>query len=105
MVFDGNTIDFENYTSANLATQSTLWRAQTQTKKLSVFAEEFFRRVAEATGAPIMLRKRELFRLIEQLGAGSIDPEVMLKLDAIQCLLLPANIAALPAPTNSEDVG
>jgi ABC-type branched-subunit amino acid transport system ATPase component len=105
MVFDGNTIDFENYTSANLATQSTLWRAQTQTKKLSDFAEEFFRRVADATGTPIMLRKRELFRLIERLGAGSIDPEVMLKLDAIQCLLLPANIAALPAPINSEDVG
>jgi len=61
--------------------------------------------VAEATGAPIMLRKRDLFRLIERLDAGSVDPEVMLRLDAIQRLLLPANIAPLPAPINSEDVG
>jgi hypothetical protein len=52
-----------------------------------------------------MLRKRDLFRLIERLDAGSVDPEVMLRLDAIQRLLLPANIAPLPAPINSEDVG
>lgn len=89
MVFDGNDVDFENYTVANPATQSTIWRAQTQTKKLSLIAEEFFRRVADATGTPILLRKRDFFRLIERLEVGSIDPEVTSKLDAVQKLLQP----------------
>jgi ABC-type cobalamin/Fe3+-siderophores transport system ATPase subunit len=86
-IFDGNAADFENYSSANPSTQSTIWRAQTQTQKLSLVAEEFFRRVGEATGTPIPLRKRDLYRLIERQEPASIDPEVTLKLDAILQLL------------------
>jgi ABC-type cobalamin/Fe3+-siderophores transport system ATPase subunit len=86
-IFDGNAADFENYSSANPSTQSTIWRAQTQTQKLSLVAEEFFRRVGEATGTPIPLRKRDLYRLIELQEVATIDPEVTLKLDAILQLL------------------
>ena len=67
--------------------QNTLWRAQTQSRKLSLFAEEFFRRIAEATGTRIQLRKSDLYRLIERLDPASIDPEVAAKLDAILKLL------------------
>jgi energy-coupling factor transporter ATP-binding protein EcfA2 len=86
-IFDGNAADFENYSSANPSTQSTIWRAQTQTQKLSLVAEEFFRGVGEATGTPIPLRKRDLYRLIELQEVASIDPEVTLKLDAILQIL------------------
>jgi ABC-type cobalamin/Fe3+-siderophores transport system ATPase subunit len=88
-IFDGNDPDYSNYLVANPATQSTIWRAQTQTKKLSVFAEEFFRRVAEATGSSMLLRKRDLYRLVERQPPDSIDPDVNLKLDAIHQLLRP----------------
>ncbi len=88
-IFDENAADFANYTEANPATQSTIWRAQTQTIKLSLFAEEFFRRIAEATGTPMLLRKRDLYRLVERQHPDSIDPDVSLKLDAIHQLLQP----------------
>ena len=79
--------DFNNYSQANQSMQNTLWRAQTQTQKLSLFAEEFFRRIAEATSTRILLRKSDLYRLIERLDPASIDPEVAAKLDAILKLL------------------
>jgi ABC-type branched-subunit amino acid transport system ATPase component len=89
MIFDGSYSDFANYQAANPATQATLWRAQTQTKKLSLFAEAYFRHLANATGGPIMLRKRDLYRLIERCDVNSIDLEVVDKLDAIYRLVQP----------------
>ena len=88
-IFDGNATDYANYSEANPATQSTIWRAQTQTKKLSLFAEGFFRRVADATGTPMLLRKRDLYRLVERQDPGAIDPDVSSKLNAIEQLLQP----------------
>jgi ABC-type branched-subunit amino acid transport system ATPase component len=88
MIFDDSASDFNNYRSANPATQDTIWRAQTQARKLSLFAEEFFRSLAQATGSPILLRKRDLYRLIDRYPADSIDPEIVQKLDAIHRLLL-----------------
>ena len=86
-IFSGNAADYENYSSANSSTQSTIWKAQTQSQKLSLVAEEFFRRVGEATGSPISLRKRDFYRLIEGQDPTSIDPEVTVKLNAILQLL------------------
>lgn len=88
-VFDGDGDDYANYVQANPATQNTIWRAQTQTRKLSLIAEEFFRRVAHATGASTPLRKRDLHRLIARQDPAAIDPDIRLKLDAIQQLLEP----------------
>jgi ABC-type cobalamin/Fe3+-siderophores transport system ATPase subunit len=88
-IFDNNAVDYANYTEANPATQSTIWRAQTQTKKLSLFAEEFFRRIAHATGGAMLLRKRDLYRLVERLNPATMDPDISLKLDAIHELLRP----------------
>ena len=99
-IFDGNIADFNNYSQANPSMQNTLWRAQTQTQKLSLFAEEFFRRIAEATGTRILLRKNDLYRLIERLDPASIDPEVAAKLDAI-LKLLAAN-RTLQTPAHSD---
>jgi ABC-type branched-subunit amino acid transport system ATPase component len=93
-IFDGNQADFENYLQANASTKSTIWRAQTQTRKLSLFAEEFFRRCARATGAPIPLRKGDFYQLISRCSITSIDPEISEKLDAILELLT----LAVPGP-------
>lgn len=89
MIFAGNESDFANFRAANPATKATLWRAQTQTIKLSAFAEAFFRALAAATGSSILLRKRDLYRLIDCLPVAAIDPEVVDKLDAIHRLLQP----------------
>jgi ABC-type branched-subunit amino acid transport system ATPase component len=86
-IFDNNQADFENYSQANTSTQNTIWRAQTQTRELSLFAEEFFRRCATATGTPIPLRKGDLYQLIHGQPIASIDPEIIEKLDAILDLL------------------
>ena len=86
-IFDHNQADFENYSKANSSTQNTIWRAQTQTKKLSLFAEEFFRRYAAATGTAIALRKGDFYQLISRQPLASIDPEISEKLDAILGLL------------------
>ena len=99
-IFDGNMADFNNYSQANPSMQNTLWRAQTQSRKLSLFAEEFFRRISEATGTRILLRKSDLYRLIERLDPASIDPEVAAKLDAI-LKLLAAN-RTLQTPAHSD---
>jgi len=86
-IFDNSQDDFENYSQANASTQNTIWRAQTQTRKLSLFAEEFFRRCARATGTPILLRKGDFYQLIRSQPIASIDPEITEKLDAILELL------------------
>ncbi|MFN7899810.1 MAG: ATP-dependent nuclease [Synechococcaceae cyanobacterium] len=95
-IFDDNQADFENYSQANSSTQNTIWRAQTQTKKLSLFAEEFFRRCAAATGTAIALRKGDFYKLISRQSMASIDPEISEKLDAIFELL------TLPTQDQSE---
>jgi hypothetical protein len=87
MIFAGSEGDFANFQEANPATQATLWRAQTQTIKLSSFAVEFFRALAAATGSSMQLRKRDLYLLIDHVPVAAIDPEVSDKLDAIHRLL------------------
>lgn len=106
-VFANNEADFQNYSEANPSTQSTIWRAQTQAQKLSLLAEEFFRRVAQATATPILLRKTALYRLIERQPVASIDPEVSEKLEAIPRQSHPgrgtaAGLAGSPAPPGSR---
>ena len=86
-IFDDNQADFENYSQANSSTQNTIWRAQTQAKKLSLFADEFFRRCAAATATAIALRKGDFYQLISRQPIASIDPEISEKLDAIFELL------------------
>jgi hypothetical protein len=90
-IFDDKQDDFENYSKANASTQKTIWRAQTQTRKLSLFAEEFFRRCSAATGTPISLRKGDFYQLISRQPVASIDPEISEKLDTILELLTRTN--------------
>jgi ABC-type branched-subunit amino acid transport system ATPase component len=86
-VFDGEVADFENYLKADASTRKTLWRAQTQTRKLSAFAEAFFERLAVATGNRVMIRKGGFHELIALCDPADLNGEVGQKLDALKRLL------------------
>jgi ABC-type cobalamin/Fe3+-siderophores transport system ATPase subunit len=86
-VFDGSQEDFDNFQKADRSTRKTLWRAQTQSRKLSLFAEEFFRRLAKETGTRMLARKGELHSLVALCDQGELNGEVQEKLDALLRLL------------------
>ena len=88
-VFDGSQEDFENYQKADRSTRKTLWRAQTQSKKLSLFAEEFFRRLARETGTRMLARKGDLHSLVALCDPGELNGEVQENLDVLLRLLQP----------------
>jgi hypothetical protein len=86
-VFDGSAEDFANYQKLDASTRRTLWRAQTQFKKLSLFAEEFFRRLANEAGTRMLARKGDLHELVALCDPTELNGEVREKLDAMQRLL------------------
>ena len=86
-IFDGSTEDLENYNKADASTRKTLWRAQTQNRKLSEFAEEFFRRLAAKTGTPMFWRKGSLHELVALCDVADLNGEIKEKLDAMEALL------------------
>jgi predicted ATPase len=86
-VFDGSAEDFANYQKLDASPRKTLWRAQTQNKKLSLFAEEFYRRLAKETGTRMLARKGDLHELVPLCDLADLNGEVREKLDAMQRLL------------------
>ncbi len=86
-VFDGEKADYDNYRKADPSTRKTLWRAQTQTRKLSAFAEDFFERLAAATGNRVLIRKGGFHELIALCEPAELNGEVGQKLDALKRLL------------------
>ena len=90
-VFDDNQSDFTTWRDANEDVKRLLWEAQTQRLKLSDFAEEFFRRLAEKLGHAMLLRKGELHRLIHFADPATIPKEVSEKLDLLKELFEQAN--------------
>lgn len=86
-VFDGATEDFANYQRLDLSTRKTLWRAQTQNKKLSLLAEEFYRRLARETGTRMLAAKGQLHQLVAICDPADLNGEVREKLDALHRLL------------------
>ena len=88
-VFDGNGEDLENYNKADASTRKTIWRAQTHNRKLSEFAEEFYRRLATKTGAPMLWRKGSLHELVTLCDLADLNGEIKEKLDALQILVNP----------------
>lgn len=86
-VFEGNAEDFANYQKLDASTRKTLWRAQTQNKKLSLFAEEFYRRLSKEAGTRMLARKGDLHELVVLCDPADLNGEVREKLDAMQRLL------------------
>jgi ABC-type branched-subunit amino acid transport system ATPase component len=86
-VFAGKDADFQTWKSLPPDAARLLWQAQTQRIKLSDFAEEYFRRVAEVAGGPMLLRKGQLHVLVRHTDPAHIDDEVRQKLDLLQRLI------------------
>lgn len=86
-LFEGEQADFENYRKADASMRKTLWRAQTQNKKLSAFAEAFFERLATATGSRVLIRKGGFHELVAICDPVDLNGEVTQKLDALLRLL------------------
>ncbi|MDE0447907.1 MAG: AAA family ATPase [Spirochaetaceae bacterium] len=82
-VFSDREQDFALWQAADDATRRLLWEARTERLKLSSFAEEFFRRLAQRLGHAMLLRKGELHRLVEFLPVERIPEEVAGKLDLV----------------------
>ena len=86
-VFDAR--QFSTWKRADAETAQVLWDARTGSLKLSDFAEEFFRRLSQRLGHPMLLRKGELHRLIRSVDPASIPAEVEEKLNLLQALVDP----------------
>ena len=82
-IFAGREQDFAVWRAADEATRRLLWEARTERIKLSTFAEQFFRRLAQRLGHAMLLRKGELHRLVEYLPVERIPEEVADKLDLV----------------------
>ena len=103
LVFDSADADFKAWKQANPELSRVLWEAKTERRKLSTFAEEFFRRLADRLGGAMLLRKGELHRLVELSPKTSIPPEVREKLDLLDALFSQA-MEARRVETNEQDV-
>ena len=68
---------------ADPATRRVLWEAATTGVKLSDFAEEFFRRLANSLSEPLLMRKADLHRLMTYVDAAELPTEVGEKLDLL----------------------
>ena len=79
-VFDGRQRDFLTWKEMNVDAARLSWEARTERLKLSDFAEEFFRRLAKKLDHAMLLRKRDLSRLVRFMDAESIPDEVSEKL-------------------------
>ncbi len=87
LVFDGNHVNFDTWRQSPVDAARLIWEAQTERRKLSEVAEEFFRRLAKEVGGSLLLKKGELHRLIPlaELSATA-EAEVRAKLDLLQRL-------------------
>ena len=68
---------------ADPATRRVLWEAATTGVKMSDFAEEFFRRLADRLSEPMLMRKADLHRLVTYVEAAELPTEVGEKLDLL----------------------
>lgn len=82
-VFDAQEADFQAWKQAAPEVARVLWEAKTERRKLSAFAEEFFRRLAKQLGGQMLLKKGELHQLVQLVNPQSISPEVVNKLDLL----------------------
>ena len=82
-VFPGRARDFATWQGLDADAARLVWESSTATVKLSDFAEEYFRRLADRLGHPMLLRKGDLHRLVELVDPASIPAEVAAKLDLL----------------------
>ncbi|WP_084253581.1 AAA family ATPase [Sphingomonas pituitosa] len=90
-VFSGNVDNFNIWSRLDTDAARLFWESSTTNKKLSAFAETFFRRLANRIGRPMLLSKGELHRLVEVSDISSdAAAEIRDKLDLLMDMFTPA---------------
>jgi len=97
-IFQSLDADFQAWKKAPAEAARIVWEAKTQRIKLSTFAEEFFRKLAERVSGAMLLKKGELHRLVAIVDPKMITAEVVEKLDLLNHLFESAN-RRLPVDT------
>jgi ABC-type arginine transport system ATPase subunit len=87
-LFADSEADFQVFQAAEAQAARLLWEAKTERLKLSDFAEEFFRRLADKLGHAMLLRKGELHRLVAYVEPARVPAEVAEKLDLLRAVFL-----------------
>lgn len=83
-VFDGVDDNYRVWHESPANAARLIWETQTERRKLSDFAEEFFRRLAPKLGGAMLLKKGELHRLVPYATLSpAADKEVREKLDLL----------------------
>lgn len=97
-IFEGNTHDLNDFNSLPASPARLVWESRTANRKLSLFAEEFFRRLADRLGDQMLLRKGDLHLLVEHQDPQWIPSEVSEKLDLLQALFTATSSSPDRAP-------
>jgi energy-coupling factor transporter ATP-binding protein EcfA2 len=82
-VFDDVNADFLAWKDSTPETARIVWEAKTERRKLSTFAEEFFRRLSQKLSGQMLLKKGELHYLVKYVEPRLIPQEVHQKLDLL----------------------
>lgn len=101
-VFDDNDVDFAAWQRSPPDVARLVWDAKTERRKLSSFAEEFFRRLAQTVGGPMLLTKGELHLLVALVAPASIPAEVGQKLDLLSNLFHAPGPKEETSPSTTE---
>ena len=86
-IFDNKSDDFDIWKKTLPEAQRLVWEGKTANHKLSALAEEFYEKLADATGGPVLYRKGKFYELIKLVEPESIPEEVTEKLNRLQKLL------------------
>ena len=87
LVFDGDQANYDTWRGSPADAARLIWEAQTERRKLSSTAEEFFRRLAQKQGGGMLLKKGELHRLVPYVVlTPAAESEVRTKLGMLQKL-------------------
>lgn len=97
-VFGNMEADYQTYRTSSPKVARLVWEAKTERLKLSDFAEEFFRRLANRLVHPMLAKKGELHRLVAFADPQFISPEVAENLNLLNGLFKVAS-------THSEEAG
>ncbi|MCC7250229.1 MAG: hypothetical protein IT473_16540, partial [Lysobacter sp.] len=104
MIFDGNEDDFRSWSASPPDAARLIWEAKTERRKLSAFAEEYFRRLAIRMGGGMLLRKGELHRLVPYSELNSsAETEVRTKLDMLYEIFAQAQLHAEIETSNTNE--
>ena len=103
-VLDSDTRALSTWKKLDPEAARLLWLGHANSVKLSDVAEQFFRLLGETLTIPMLLRKRDLYRLVNLIEPADIPREVSDKLDLLMELVEPARGTAARSEESRVEV-